>query len=90
MSLFQPLVHGVMQKQICQNCKRKNLIRHGVNQGDAYAWSRSRKGGWAIAQSPIMGTTITIDRLMKRGYEPMLVYYTRIHPNYKDSIFPSV
>lgn len=37
-----------------------------------------------------MGTTITIDRLVKRGYEPMLEYYTRIHPNYKDSIFPSV
>lgn len=29
--------------------KRKNLIRLGVNQGDAYAWSRTRKGGWAIA-----------------------------------------
>jgi len=70
--------------------KRKNLIRLGVNLEDAYAWSRSRKGGWAIAQSPIMGTTITIDRLIKRGYEPMLDHYLRIHPNYKDSIFPSV
>jgi len=29
--------------------KRKNLIRLGVNLEDAYAWSRSRKGGWAIA-----------------------------------------
>ncbi len=38
--------------------KRKNLIRLGVEQGQAYAWSRSRMGGWAIAQSPILGTTI--------------------------------
>ncbi len=25
-------------------------------------------GGWAIAQSPILGTTITIERLEKCGY----------------------
>ncbi len=30
--------------------KRKNLIRLGVEAGRAYAWSRSRMGGWAIAQ----------------------------------------
>ena len=45
--------------------KRKNLIRLGVEQEMAYQWSRSRMGGWAIAQSPILGTTITISRLIK-------------------------
>ena len=30
--------------------KRKNLIRLGVAQGQAYAWSRTRMGGWAVAQ----------------------------------------
>jgi group II intron reverse transcriptase/maturase len=30
--------------------KRKNLIRLGVAPPMAYAWSRTRKGGWAIAQ----------------------------------------
>jgi hypothetical protein len=35
----------------------------GVDQDHAYAWSRTRKGGWAIAQSPILGTTITLKRL---------------------------
>src|SRR3989339_1827095 len=43
--------------------KRKNLIRLGVNPDHAYQWSRSRKGGWAIAQSPILNTTITVARL---------------------------
>ena len=38
--------------------KRKNLIRLGVEQGMAYAWSRTRMGGWAVAQSPILRTTI--------------------------------
>ena len=47
--------------------KRKNLIRLGILQGQAYAWSRTRMGGWAVAQSPILGTTITLERLTKRG-----------------------
>ncbi len=55
--------------------KRKNLIRLGVEQGQAYAWSRSRMGGWAVAQSPILRTTITERRLKKRGYNSMLEYY---------------
>ena len=58
--------------------KRKNLIRLGVEQGLAYAWSRTRKGGWAIAQSPILTTTITLKRLTRRGYESMLAYYLHI------------
>jgi group II intron reverse transcriptase/maturase len=58
--------------------KRKNLIRLGVKPDMAYAWSRSRMGGWRIAQSPILGTTITLKRLESRGYESLLDYYHRI------------
>lgn len=58
--------------------KRKNLIRLGVDQEHAYSWSRTRKGGWAVAQSPILGTTITLQRLRKRGYESLLAYYRKI------------
>ena len=43
--------------------KRKNLIRLGIDHDHAFAWSRTRKGGWAIAQSPILITTITLSRL---------------------------
>ena len=57
--------------------KRKNLIRLGIPQGQAYAWSRTRMGGWAVAQSPILGTTITIERLKKRGYISLVEYYKR-------------
>ena len=46
--------------------KKRSLIRLGINQGQAYAWSRTRMGGWAVAQSPILGTTITIKRLKQR------------------------
>ncbi|MCR1026805.1 group II intron reverse transcriptase/maturase, partial [Cellulophaga baltica] len=55
----------------------KNLIRLGVNQNTAYAWSRTRMGGWAVAQSPILGTTITIKRLRMRGYVSLIEYYKR-------------
>lgn len=37
--------------------KRRSLIRLGVPHGQAYAWSRTRMGGWAVAQSPILRTT---------------------------------
>lgn len=71
--------------------KRKNLIRLGVEPEKAYAWSRSRKGGWAIAQSPILGTTITLLQLTKRGYESMLDYYYKVSPRYQSfSLFPIV
>jgi hypothetical protein len=54
--------------------KRKNLIRLGVPIDQAYAWSRTRMGGWAVPQSPILGTTITVSRLRKRGYRSMVNY----------------
>ena len=60
--------------------KRKNLIRLGVSENDAYSWSRTRMGGWAVAQSPILTTTITLDRLRKRGYEALLTYYRNFTP----------
>lgn len=66
--------------------KRRSLIRLGVEQGQAYAWSRSRMGGWAIAQSPILGTTITLDRLKKRGYVSLLALYNQLKPN--TDLFP--
>ena len=60
--------------------KRKNLIRLGVDFDHAYAWSRTRMGGWAVAQSPILGTTITLKRLEQRGYVSMLDYYLKVAP----------
>jgi group II intron reverse transcriptase/maturase len=60
--------------------KRKNLIRLGLEHEMAYAYSRTRMGGWAVAQSPILRTTITLSRLRRRGYESMLSYYRKSLP----------
>lgn len=57
--------------------KRKNLIRLGVGKGLAYAWSRTRMGGWAVAQSPILGTTIKVALLKRKGYISMIDYYSK-------------
>jgi group II intron reverse transcriptase/maturase len=71
--------------------KRKNLIRLGVDYSHAYQWSRSRKGGWAIAQSPILNTTITLERLVKRGYEATITHYLKVCPHYQSApLFPRV
>lgn len=67
--------------------KRKNLIRLGVDHHHAYAWSRTRMGGWAVAQSPIMITTITLERLRKRGYEAMLDYYSKVSPQLNEPLY---
>jgi group II intron reverse transcriptase/maturase len=58
--------------------KRKNLIQLGIETGQAYAWSRTRMGGWAVAQSPILRTTITLSRLKRKGYKPMLDYINNV------------
>jgi hypothetical protein len=68
--------------------KRHSLIRLGEEQGQAYAWSRSRMGGWRIAQSPILGTTITVERLKLRGYISLLEIYNQVKPN--TVLFPMI
>lgn len=67
--------------------RRKNLIRLGVSYKQAIGWSRTRMGGWAVAQSPILTTTITLARLAKRGYESMLGYYLKAFPEKNRNIF---
>lgn len=68
--------------------KRKNLIRLGVKPDIAYAWSRTRMGGWAVAQSPILITTITLNRLYKRGYVSMFSAYEKVAKSfYSPSLF---
>ncbi len=57
--------------------KRKNLIRLGVPQGQAFAWSRTKLGGWAVAQSPILGTTVTLSRLRRKDYQVWAITLSR-------------
>ncbi len=67
--------------------KRKSLMRLGVDESHAYQWSRTRRGGWAVAQSPILVTTITLERLRKRGYESLLDYYLKVSPGLNEPLY---
>ena len=67
--------------------RRKNLMKLGVDYHHASAWSRTRKGGWAVAQSPILTTTITLERLKKRGYQSMLDYYFKVNPTLNEPLY---
>jgi RNA-directed DNA polymerase len=58
--------------------RAKNLIRLGVPNLMAWQWAHSRLGGWAVSCSPILVTTITLERLQKRGYMSFLEYYLKI------------
>jgi len=60
------------------NKRMRSLIRLGKSPREAYAWSRSRMGGWRVACSPIMGTTVTIDRLKQRGYIPFNDFHRKV------------
>jgi group II intron reverse transcriptase/maturase len=70
-----------------QDRRRKNLMKLGADFHHASAWSRTRKGGWAVAQSPILTTTITLERLKKRGYESMLDYYLGVNPTLNEPLY---
>jgi group II intron reverse transcriptase/maturase len=67
--------------------KRKNLIRLGIDQEHAYSWSRTRMGGWRVAQSPIMKQSVTLARLRKRGYESMLEHYQKVAPQLNEPLY---
>jgi hypothetical protein len=67
--------------------KRKNLIQLGIKPSQAYQWSRTRMGGWSVAQSPILITTITLQRLKQRGYISMLDYYLKVSPQFNEPLY---
>lgn len=67
--------------------RRKSLMQLGIHPDQAYAWSRTRMKGWAVAQSPILITTITLERLVKRGYESLLSYYEKVSPLFHEPLY---
>jgi RNA-directed DNA polymerase len=58
--------------------KQKNLMRLGVKKPKAWEWSNTRKGYWHTANSPILSTTITIERLRTAGYIFLSDYYQNV------------
>ena len=54
-----------------------NLQKLGLGKLEAWKYSNTRKGYWKIAGSPILGLTITNDRLKQRGLVSILGTYSK-------------
>jgi len=44
-------------------------------------------GTWAVACSPILRATITVERLQKLGYESLFTYYIKITPFLNEPLY---
>ncbi len=58
--------------------RQTNLVKLGVSKPKAWEWANTRKGYWHIANSYILGTTITNQRLKQAGYLFLSDYYRKV------------
>jgi group II intron reverse transcriptase/maturase len=70
----------VIWKQWKKNKSRfRNLIKLGIAKYKAWEFANTRKGYWHIANSPILCTSITNDRLQQAGYIFLSGYYRKVY-----------
>ncbi|OYU84666.1 MAG: RNA-directed DNA polymerase [Flavobacterium sp. BFFFF2] len=58
--------------------KHQNLMKLGIKKSKALAWANTRKGYWHTANSPILSTTLTNERLKLAGYLFLSDYYQKV------------
>jgi RNA-directed DNA polymerase len=65
-----------------ERSQKLDALRY-FNNGQAYAWSGTRMEWMAgCPKALILVTTITLERLVKRGYESMITYYKNVSPQF--------
>jgi len=57
----------------------KNLQKLGASKQKAWEFANTRKGYWRISKSPILSTTITNQRLEKKGFQSLVNRYHVVH-----------
>jgi group II intron reverse transcriptase/maturase len=57
----------------------KSLKKLGLSEEKAWEFANTRKGYWRISKSPILSTTITNQRLEKRGFKSLVDRYLFVH-----------
>jgi hypothetical protein len=60
--------------------KFTNLIKLGTGKSKAWEYANTRKGYWRTANSPILSTAITNERLKRAGYIFFTDYYLKVAP----------
>ncbi|MDG3583057.1 group II intron maturase-specific domain-containing protein [Galbibacter pacificus] len=69
----------VIWKQWKRNVTRmRHLINLGVDKFKAHEWANTRKSYWHTANSFILSTTITTERLRKAGYLMLSDQYRKV------------
>ena len=58
--------------------KQTNLVKLGVKKSKAWEWANTRKSYWHIANSFIVSTTITTERLRESGYVFLSDHYQKV------------
>jgi len=78
-------------KQWKKNTARfKNLMKLGASKSNAWQWANTRKSYWHTANSWILATTITNERLDLRGYADIFKKYETVHSNYRTAVYRTV
>lgn len=54
------------------------FLQLGITPDWARRFAYSRKGGWRLSCSPVMGMSVTEERLRQKGYLPFLEYYLKV------------
>lgn len=77
---YRRRVRMVIWKQWKQiRTKITNLIKLGVDKSRAWQWANTRKSYWRIANSSVLKTTLTTEKLRKAGYVFFSDYYQKVH-----------
>jgi group II intron reverse transcriptase/maturase len=77
---YRRRIRMVIWKQWKKNRTRfRNLIKLGIAKYKAWEFANTRKGYWHIANSPILSTSITNDRLLQAGYIFLSGYYRKVN-----------
>jgi group II intron reverse transcriptase/maturase len=64
------------------SAKFRNLQKLGATKRQAWEWANTRKSYWHTAGSWILATTITNERLERRGYANISKKYEAVHSRY--------
>ena len=70
--------------------KFRNLMRLGAYERNAWKWANTRKSYWHTAGSWVLTTTITNERLARRGYADISEKYDAVHLRYRTAVYRTV
>jgi len=68
----------------------QNLMKLGATKRNAWEWANTRKSYWHTANSWVLTTTVTNDRLVSRGYSDISKKYETVHSNYRTAVYRTV